>query len=606
MNKLKRLILSALFAVAGIVGMSALAGTITKTGYYYPAERFSSGLINDICQDQYGYMWIATENGLNKFDGYRFTSYLHHPDDSTTLGSSIVVKLYCDHQGQLWVGTRTGLSRYDYATDSFVHYPFDDEKPRVTALLERRNGEFLIGTSGRGLYTMKGGKVQKVVDGYTTSTGNWYYNKTLEDSKGRFWKCGYGSEVTMKDESGVHQLTVEQGIVVGFAEMGNEVLIICMRGIYSYRDGRLTDAGIDLSALGSEKTVMCTSFQDHEGNLYIGTRGDGLFLLKKGNRKLERVVCRMRDLDLNTAKIWIISEDRYGNIWLGCQSKGLVMIPRIQPQFASWSFSAQGYSVSSTITSVCEGDGGIVWCTVQGNGVIGFDIDGHVVAHPAAPSPAEFIYRDKKGRYWLGTDDGFYAYNPLTGQSQRLATFECDRLNDMTEDALGNLYISTFSRGFHLYNPETRQLSQYLSNIKDPDKGALLNNWVMALMPDRKGYVWMATSIGVSCYDPSHDSFLTYGWSGILQGTMCYSLCETRDGDVLIGTDQGLYRYQRGEKEAECIGLEDKVVGYIVQARNGDVWCSTSMGIWQYDTRKKQFIGHVNGNGLTSKDIVYE
>ena len=95
-----------------------------QAGFFFPSENFSSGLINDVCQDSYGYIWIATENGLNKYDGYRYTTYLHQPDDSTTLGSNIVVKLYCDRQGRLWAGTRIGLSRYDYATDRFIHYPF--------------------------------------------------------------------------------------------------------------------------------------------------------------------------------------------------------------------------------------------------------------------------------------------------------------------------------------------------------------------------------------------------------------------------------------------------------------------------------------------------
>ena len=576
-----------------------------QTGYFFPADRFSSGLINDVCQDSHGYIWIATENGLNKFDGYRFTSYYHHPDDSTTLSSNIVVKLYCDRLGRLWVGTRMGLSRYDYTTDQFERYPFNEEEARVTAMLERKDGEFLIGTSGRGLYTLNQGRIEKIADGYTIPSGNWYYNKMMEDGQGRFWKCGYGEEVTMKDGDGVHLLTVKQGIVVGMADMGDEILVVCMHGIYSYRNGQFGDAQIDLSALKGEKVAICCSFQNRDGDIYIGTRGDGLFLLKKGSRKLTRVECRIQEIDLNTAKIWTINEDHYGNIWLGCQSKGLVMIPRVQPQFASWTLSAQGYNVSSTITSVCEGDGGMIWCTVQGNGVFGFNVEGRVVAHPAAPSPAEIIYRDRKGRYWLGTDDAFYAYNPLTGQALQRATFECDRLNDMTEDNQGNLYISTFSRGFKIYNPEKGMLHGYLSTDEDTGRGTLLNNWIMMMMPDSQGYVWMATSAGVSCFDPATDSFYPYGWRSILNGKMCYSLCETKRGDILIGTDEGIYRYVRGKQDAERFttdgGLADKAVGYIVEANNGDIWCSTSMGIWQYSGK---WIGHVSGNGLTAKEYI--
>ena len=188
------------------------------------------------------------------------------------------------------------------------------------------------------------------------------------------------------------------------------------------------------------------------------------------------------------------------------------------------------------------------------------------------------------------------------------ATLEGDRLNDITEDDQGNIYISAFSRGFHLYNPESHEMRYYSSQNTVEGKSALLNNWIMAMMPDSKGHIWFATSIGVSCYDPKSDSFLVYGWRGLLEGTMCYSLCETKTGEILIGTDQGIYCYKPGDREAKRFveegGLVDKVVGYITQANNGDIWCSTSMGIWQYDIHKKKFIGHVNGNGLTTKEYI--
>ena len=97
-----------------------------QAGQFVPSERFSSGLINDICQDKYGYIWVATDFGLNKFDGYRFTQFIHHPDDSTTVNSNVVTALYCDKDGQLWVGTSKGIDCFDYASNTFVHYPFAD------------------------------------------------------------------------------------------------------------------------------------------------------------------------------------------------------------------------------------------------------------------------------------------------------------------------------------------------------------------------------------------------------------------------------------------------------------------------------------------------
>jgi ligand-binding sensor domain-containing protein len=127
-----------------------------QAGQFVPSERFSSGLINDICQDKYGYIWVATDFGLNKFDGYRFTQFIHHPDDSTTVQTNTVTCLFCDKEGQLWVGTSRGMDRYDYASGSFIHYPFaDGARPRIRKIIQMSDGGLVAGTSGyHGLYVI--------------------------------------------------------------------------------------------------------------------------------------------------------------------------------------------------------------------------------------------------------------------------------------------------------------------------------------------------------------------------------------------------------------------------------------------------------------------
>lgn len=578
-----------------------------QAGHFFPSERFSSGLINDVCQDKYGYMWIATDYGLNKFDGYRFTQYLHDSADSTTISGNVSGCLFCDKDGQLWVGTTKGLDRYDYATSQFVHLKFDgDIEPRVSKILQMKDGRLLACTSGYlGLYVVEG---NRLVPFGRRDPETPFVNSMFEDHQGRLWQCGFGDGFTMRDQSGLHRMTSTQGFVVDFAERGDEVLIIGLHGIHSYVNGQLTVADVDMSALGSDDVIIRRVFRDHLDNIYIGTRGNGLFCLSKDSRRLERVECIAEDMDLSTAKIWAIDEDRNGNLWLGCQSKGLVMLQRTPPQFLSWRFRSQGIHLSSTISSICEGDGGMTWCTVQGNGVYGFDAKGRVVAHPVSPKAAEMIFRDKSHRYWIGTDDGLYAYDPQTGRSSLQVSFDCDRYNDMTDDGQGNLYLSTFSRGFCKYTPATKELRNYNFTQKDNEKGWLCNNWVMALMADHSGRIWLATSAGVSCYDPKTDSFRPFGWHQLLTGVMCYSLCETRKGHILIGTDHGLYLYEPGKNEANLFregdGLKNKIVSYIVEAANGDIWCATSMGIWQYDVKRETFISHVNDNGLSGKEYI--
>ena len=592
-----------------IIGVLAVLLPVrAQMGHFFFSERFTSGLVNKVCQDQYGYIWVGTEYGLNRFDGYRFTPFLHRQNDSASLGNNDISSMYCDSEGRLWVGTAKGLDRYDYETGAFVHYPFEgDVSPRVTWITQCEKGQLYVSTAGYGLYRLKDQQLEYVKDGFTTSDQNRFFNCFIYDSNGCYWKSGYGDIVTLRQPDGnIVKMKSPLGNVLTLLERDGEMLVVSLHGISVYADGALKPASLDVSALGTN-IILSSAFADHKGDIYIGTRGDGLFLLPKNSRKLERVECIAWGIDLNTAKVWDVTEDRNGNLWVACYSKGLVQLEHTPPQFRTMSFSTQGMDLGSTVSSICQGDGGMLWVTVQGNGIYGFNRQGRIVTKPASPPNPEFIFRDRQKRYWVGTDDALFAYDPTTGRSQRQVTFDCDKFNDMTSDEAGNIYISTYSRGFCIYNPQTGQLRNYRSADRDSLRGHLCNDWILAMMPDAEGCIWLATSDGLSCYDPKTDSFLSKGWLQQLTGVKCNSLCATSRGEILIGTDQGLYVYKDEGKNAEpqlVEAMSDKVIGYIVEADNGDIWCSTPMGLWQYDVKKNVYLGHVYGNGLITKEYI--
>ena len=593
--------------VSFIIGLFAVLLQVqAQMGHFYFSERFTSGLVNKVCQDQYGYIWVGTEYGLNRFDGYRFTPFLHHQNASGTLGNNDISSMYCDKEGRLWIGTAKGLDRYDYTTGQFVHYPFEGNvSPRVSCITQCDKGQLFVATAGYGLFRLQDEQLVYVEDGYTVPGQERFYNQFVCDSNGRFWKSGFGDVVTMREPDGkVIEMKSAQGNVITLIERNDAMLVISLHGISVYADGMLKPAPFDVSAFGGN-ILLSSAFRDHEGDIYIGTRGEGLFRLPKNSQKLERVECIAWGIDLNKAKIWDINEDRNGNLWIACYSKGLVHLRHIPPQFRTMSFSAQGMDIGSTLSSVCEGDGGMIWVTVQGNGIYGFNREGRIVAKPACPPNPEFIFRDRQKRYWVGTDDALYTYDPTTGRGQKQVTFDCDKFNDMTSDDTGNIYISTYSKGFCIYNPQTGQLRNFRSADRDSLRGHICNDWVLAMMPDRKGRIWLATSDGVSCYDPKTDSFLSEGWLQMLTHVKCNSLCATSRGEILVGTDEGLYVYKEGSDEPQLVEeMSDKVIGYIVEADNGDIWCSTPMGLWQYDVSKKTYVGHINGNGLITKEYV--
>ena len=125
----------------------------SQTQHFYTSDQLSSNQITAICQDQTGYIWVATEYGLNKYDGYRFTNYLHDQNNPSSINSNNVVSLFLDSQGSLWVGCGTGICRYNSANDEFERLKFPNNRPaRVNDILQEDDRHLLIGTAGYGLY----------------------------------------------------------------------------------------------------------------------------------------------------------------------------------------------------------------------------------------------------------------------------------------------------------------------------------------------------------------------------------------------------------------------------------------------------------------------
>ena len=313
-------------------------------------------------------------------------------------------------------------------------------------------------------------------------------------------------------------------------------------------------------------------------------------------------------VDLNTATVWALCQDNQENLWIGCQKRGLLMIPQHQSPFRTWKFVDQHITTGGSLTSICAGDDGITWCAVQNNGIFGFDSQGRVVAHPASPEGTYVIYRDKAGQYWVGTNAGLYAYNPVTGASKQISSFKSGFINTITDDGNGHLFFSVYSQGFFLYDMHSGELRRFSMRDNDEKRGRLHNDWVSRLLVDSHGKLWICTASGINCYDPEEDHFHPYGWDVILDYNAIETVYETHDHKMLFGTNTGLYVYDSKKKTAiQYPGsqqLVNKVVGGIVEDETGDIWLSTTMGLWQYKHLEKQFVGYVYGNGLASREYV--
>lgn len=609
--------LTALFAIALSLMVWADSGELFTSG------KLSSSLINCIVQDKYGYIWVGTEYGLSKFDGYRFTNYLHNEEDTTSITDNIISDLLVDKKGNLWIGCAKGLMRYNYETNNFSRLQFPDgRKPRIYSMVESHRGDILLGTAGYGLYSVKDNGIEKTANNrftirweraYAERDSDVFFTHIYEDKHHYLWQSSHLSTFTrfIEKQGKVQRKDFKSpyGAPVKFIQHRPQaMLIVCMYGIiyYDYRTGRIADAGYDLGTFKNHVTINNATF-DHDGNLYISTSEHGALIIKKGSNKVEQLENSNSNFNLSTAFVNDIIEDKDNNLWIGCYKKGLYLLNQRQQAFSSWSFSAQNYIIGSSVSSIAPGENGETWCTVQNSGVFCFDASGKIIAHPTSPAGTCIIYKDRRGAYWISNGSALYSYNPHTGAYQEKLTFTSAGIYCMTDDNQGNLYISVYSKGLYIYNVESGKVT-VLNMRQRGNKGFLCNDWVRSMAFDHTGHLWIGTSNGVSCLNTKTLSFKDFGWNIILKDRQANGICEGKNGNMIIGTEEGLYLFDRKNNKTLALPhaevLKGKQVCSIIKDHQGDLWISTTMGIWQYDQKNRQFIGHINGNGLTTREYV--
>jgi len=609
--------LTALFAIALSLMVWADSGELFTSG------KLSSSLINCIVQDKYGYIWVGTEYGLSKFDGYRFTNYLHNEEDTTSITDNIISDLLVDKKGNLWIGCAKGLMRYNYETNNFSRLQFPDgRKPRIYSMVESHRGDILLGTAGYGLYSVKDNGIEKTANNrftirweraYAERDSDVFFTHIYEDKHHYLWQSSHLLTFTrfIEKQGKVQRKDFKSpyGAPVAFIQHRPQaMLIVCMYGIiyYDYRTGRIADAGYDLGTFKNHVTINNATF-DHDGNLYISTSEHGALIIKKGSNKVEQLENSNSNFNLSTAFVNDIIEDKDNNLWIGCYKKGLYLLNQRQQAFSSWSFSAQNYIIGSSVSSIAPGENGETWCTVQNSGVFCFDASGKIIAHPTSPAGTCIIYKDRRGAYWISNGSALYSYNPHTGAYQEKLTFTSAGIYCMTDDNQGNLYISVYSKGLSIYNVESGKVT-VLNMRQRGNKGFLCNDWVRSMAFDHTGHLWIGTSNGVSCLNTKTLCFKDFGWNIILKDRQANGICEGKNGNMIIGTEEGLYLFDRKNNKTLALPhaevLKGKQVCSIIKDHQGDLWISTTMGIWQYDQKNRQFIGHINGNGLTTREYV--
>ena len=587
------------------------------TGRLYTSNDLSSSLIRCIIQDKYGFIWVGTNYGLNRFDGYKFSTYLCNPADTTTIQDNDIVKLYPYSKEFLFVATNRGLYKYSYLTNSFQHIVLEkkDEKIRISSLIEDGKHNLLIGTSGYGAYRldMTTGKVTRLSRKSANSVDD-FFSMLFFDAEGYLWQANH-TKVLRKykyDGKSIRLVSVYEpkdlfGIRKLYATDKKGFFVAHTGGImrYDYASHRFSRYDFDFSAHQGAGYISAVTL-DKYGNLWLGTSGDGTFKIPHGSRKAYRVELNNQSFIFDNAHISDLLIDRDGNQWYGCYMKGLFLSNNDKNVFHPVSLDELGAGME-TISSVVGVADGLMLFVVKNHGLYLLDEktgNTKLLQSPAGPIK---VYSDFRKNVYVYGRDGIYEYDWKHQTYRLLLPSNGLSLDDMRVDAAGNIYFTSQGNGLYVWNRKSGKMTQYLMDDKRPHK-TICNNWISDIRLDSRGWLWCATTNGVSCMDTKTGYFDIILSRPLLEGKTCYCTLELSDGKIAIATEMGLYLYDRKKQQTTPWPHSESISGLRIYSLKKDVkgnlWMSSAQGIWCYDSKAKSFFSFEKGNGLLTKEYL--
>ena len=599
--------------------------------FYSPDEVLSNSLVNQVYQDRKGFIWIATENGLNKFDGTKFTIYMHSSDDSTSIKSNYVRTVFEDNSGNLWIGCINGLMRYDWGTNSFREVKMYKEgkqiTPHITRIIETQKGEIWIATSGQGVFSM-----EKDTGDFTPELrlanllNSIYLNLIFEDSRGNLWigsennglNCYNPSTSEIKTFVAPNEISSDNISSISEDKQGNIFVGTLTKGLNKYNPRTQKFEEIPYNNI---QLLVKDLLLSKDNTLYIGTDGQGLKLYNKEKNIVEDYEINSAPFDFSKGKVHSILQDRDNNFWLGIFQKGIIFIPGTEKKFDYTGFKSLKNNPigSGTVMSIFKSRDGISWIGTDNEGVYGVDEKGErIVHHQQNASPTSIsnvilsIFEDSDDNLWVGSyTKGLAKLNRKTGICEYVPELLNDKVYCIKEDRDKNLFIGTYGSGVYKLNLRNKSITHYESRKRENDDFSideLSNDWVNDILIDRDGLIWIAHYKGVSCFNPRKNTFINYlNQNTILPQTVVYALHEDKSGNIWIGTSDGLNVFNKKDSSIKSYttknGLSNNVICGICEDEKGNIWLSTYFGISKLIVAENKFINYYSGDGLQGNEF---
>jgi len=562
MRVFKALLYSILLSFPLLV--SAQINTI-KFESYSSNEGLSQVKVKCIHQDTLGFLWFGTLNGLNKYDGMKFTHYYHEPQDSSSLSSSNITKIYEDHKGNLWVGTDQGLNLFDRAKNRFQRYNFQKGgihnalQNYIQDILEDADHNLWVATK-KGLVLFDYEQISSesyYVDG-EHNKGNIVGNNVrclYEDSKGKLWVGFLGLDGLQYFDTATKKFV----------------------SVLYKKDEPTQPLNVSISDI----------FEDSQNNFWLATKKQGLILFDRASRDYE-IYKLNNSLSEGVAQdpIWDLAEDDNGQLLLATEGSGLniTKINSRPPKFTSYKVEyLNSYSISS-------------------NSLLS-------------------LYKDRTGLIWIGTFEGI---NKIDEGIQKFIHYQSSRVagnnlsnqivSSITEDYKGNTWVGTF-KGLNRIDPKREKIDYYYHDYYI-DK-SISSNHIQCLLQDHNQKIWVGTSNGLDIIEYEDDfpkirRFSQQKKSLSLSHPSIWCLLEDDKNQLWVGTEKGLNLLSRRRDKvryffhdpSDSKSISQDLIRCMLQDQKKQIWIGTENGLNKYNKKTQKFERFLNPSA-GNKEIIH-
>ena len=595
-------------------------------------ENITNSFTTDITQDSVGFLWIGTREGLFRFDGKTCNSYYQNENDSTTIPSNKIYKLFVSRNKTLWITTSNGVCRYNPEYDNFTQIVSGTDLkgmpgPDIPVLNEDNQGNLYLALGGQVfVYNKTSLLFSKVVE---IDHGN--ISSIVFDKQNNIWIASYSNGGLFYFDRNTKQLKsfrndIKNKQTVSNNEIKDIKLVKDKLWIATY------GAGTDCYNLKDKTFKNYTSpnyFEnfasniviDHKNNIWICTLGS-LKLYNPESDNFYNYYNDPKNPESLGRNLTCFFQDKQGNYW-SLHALGEVRHTEIENRFKHFNTNPAGFwnTSENTITAISTDSKGNLWIGNFYNGIDVFcwqeqriDRYVHKDSDPSSLGNGTIftIFKDSKNQMWVGSNMGglqkfnsqqkkFESYLPKPNDTLSIAGND---IRSVSEDADGNLWVAVQGKGVDRFDPKSKTFRHYNSQHNQ-----LSNDYTFQVLNDSKGNLWVATAYGLSLLPKNATTFKSFLYSENDSTTISSSLIQTiyedQQHNIWVGTSKGLNKYNPGNGSFTRYvnELKNKNVCSILTDLKNNIWYSSDTGISRFNPETKRVTNFDQKDGLLSRSF---